>query len=65
MAGESMSVREAAQALGRSSQWVTELIRRGEIPARRLDQRTWLIDRVGFQRYLDRLRTEERDRPKV
>lgn len=63
MSGEAMSVKEAAQELNCSTVWITRLINRGEIRARRLDGRTWLIDRAAFAAYKERKESEVKQKP--
>ena len=59
MGGEAMSTAEVAHELRCSARWVCELIRRGDIPARRIGARTWAVHRDDLRRYIERKAKKE------
>jgi excisionase family DNA binding protein len=62
MAGYALSTKEASQMLGCSIAWVCQLIRRGDIDAKRFGQRNWMIDKDALDRYLAKREQEVKRR---
>lgn len=49
-----ISVREAAEAVGRSERQITRLAKGGKILARRLNKRSWLVDLDSLRNVMER-----------
>jgi len=52
MLGEALSTKDVAKQLGCTERTVRNMIKRGELPARRLGERVWMIDRATLTRYM-------------
>lgn len=64
MSGEALTTKEVAQELGCTSRWVVELIKRGELPAKRYGH-SLVVDRDALRRFVARRQQAEKDKPQV